>query len=257
MTVVETTTIAARPQGNAVATQPESPIELRDSILGVISRAAADPNVDVAKMERLLDMQLKVMALASESAFNQALARLQPRLPRITKNGAIILKDGTTKIAYAKYDDICDAVLPLLAEEGFTVSYSSQLTPAGNLLEIVATFRHIDGHADSGSVFLPLVDDTGAKNRVQGAGSIYSYGKRYALCQYLNLVMEGEDDDGMQGGMKPITEQQVSQIIDLIADSKADEKKFLQYMGVNSVEAIVAKDFARAVNALNQKRRRS
>lgn len=238
---------------SAMAQQP--PAELTTNFLELIARAASDPNVDVAKMERLLEMQFKLLGRAAEASFNQAIARLQPKIPRITKNGGIVLKDGSV-IAYAKYDDICDVVLPLLAEEGLTVSYSSDLveTPNGNKLKITATFRHIEGHHDSGSVFLPTIDDTGAKNAVQGAGSIYSYGKRYALCQYLNIVTEGDDDDGMQGLLKPISEKQQHEIYDLIADSKCDEGAFLKFMGVDSVKEITVKDFLKAKTSLIQKR---
>jgi hypothetical protein len=148
----------------------------------IIAEAAADPRVDVAKMERLLDMQMRVLARASEESFNRALARLKARLPRIAKNGAIVLKDGKTRIPYAKYEDIHEAITPLMHEEGFTVSYSAELVGNGSLIEVRATFRHADGHQDIGKAYLPLTDDSGAKNRVQGAGSILSYGKRYALC---------------------------------------------------------------------------
>lgn len=234
---------------------PDDPAEVGASLLRLIATAAADPRVDIAKMERLLDMQTRVMARAAEVEFNQALARLKAKLPRVMKNGVIVLKDGRTRIPYAKYEDIHEAVNPLMLEEGFTVSYSTELVAGSSLLEVRATFRHSGGHQDVGKAYLPLSDDSGAKNKVQGAGSILSYGKRYALCQYLDIVTEGEDDDGMQGGAKAITEKQQSQIRDLIADSGADEAKFLVYMGVEKIEDIIVRDFAKAVAALNQKRR--
>lgn len=240
-----------------VTTEPisETPAETSGALLTIIAKAAADPRVDVAKMQQLLDMKTAVMNREAERSFNQALARLKERLPRIQKNGVIVLKDGKTRLPYAKYEDIHSAVLPLMLAEGFTVSYTSALVANSTLLEVTATFRHEDGHRDTGKVYLPLTDDSGAKNRVQGAGSILSYGKRYALCQYLDIVTEGEDDDGMQGDAKPIDEKQQSQIRDLIADSGANEEKFLAYMGVKSVEDIIRRDFAKAVAALNQKRR--
>jgi hypothetical protein len=237
-----------------VAEHP-SPRELATNFIDLVSRAASDPGVDVAKMERLLSMQLTVMERAAEASFNQAFARLQPQLPRVTKNGAIILKDGKTQIRYAKYGDIWDAVGGLLAAEGFTVSYNSQLVASGNLLQVTVTLRHIDGHHGDGSVFLPLVDDSGAKNRVQGAGSIYAYGKRYALSQFLNIITEDEDDDGMQGAMRPITDKQQAEIRDMIEDSGADEERFLTYMGIASISEILTRDYGKAISALQQRKR--
>jgi hypothetical protein len=233
----------------------ESHAETGAALLRIIASAAADPRVDVVKMERLLDMQARVMARQAEQSFNQALARLKSKLPRISKNGAILLKDGKTRIPYAKYEDIHEAVMPLMLEEGFTVSYSSELVAGSSLLEVRATFRHTDGHQDIGKAYLPLTDDSGAKNRVQGAGSILSYGKRYALCQYLDIVTEGEDDDGMQGDAGPITEQMVSQIVDMVDASGANLDRFLAYMKVARIEDIIMRDYGKAIAALNQKRR--
>jgi|ERR1051326_7278125 hypothetical protein len=253
-TAEKTAVIVAPENAAPLAMNGQDSVELSSTLLGVIARAASDPQVDVAKMERLLEMQLKVMDRAAEVSFNKALARLKAQLPRITKNGAILLKSDQ-RIQYAKYEDIHDAVMPLMTEHGFTVTYSAELASNGTLLRVTATFRHADGHHDSGSVFLPLTDESGAKNKVQGAGSILSYGKRYALCQYLDIVTEGADDDGAQGDAQPISERQQSEIIDLIADSGANEAKFLEFMHVSAVEEILVKDFQKAKNALQQKRR--
>lgn len=235
----------------STALQETNAVDLGRDLLAVIARAASDPTVDVAKMERLLNMQMTIMARAAEVSFNNALRSLKARLPRITKNGAIVLKSGDY-IKYARYEDIHEQVFPLMSEEGFAVTYTSSVE--GTYLEVTGTFRHEDGHQDSGSVFLPMTDDSGAKNRVQGAGSVLSYGKRYVLCQFLDIVTEGDDDDGMQGLMKPISEQQRSEIIDLIADSKCDEEQFLKYMRVSSIDEIVVKDLLKAKSALISKR---
>lgn len=237
------------------AVNSDDPAEMSTALLRVIATAAADPHVDVAKMERLLDMQTRVMARAAEMAFNQALARLKAKLPRIAKKGAIVLKDGKTRLPYARYSDVHETVMPLMLEEGLTVSYSSELVANSTLLEIRATFRHAGGHQDIGKAYLPLTDDSGAKNRVQGAGSILSYGKRYALVQYLDIVTEDEDDDGMQGEAQPIDEKQRRTILDLLANSGADEEKFLAFMRVELVEDIIVRDYDKAVNALKQKQR--
>jgi len=238
----------------------QRPAELSTTnLIDAITRAAKDPSVDVDKMEKLLAMQLRLVAIANEASFNQAMARLKPQLPRIVKNGAIVMPGKDVHIKFLRYPDIHDAVAPLLHAEGFTVSYSSDLIAEQRLLKITATFRHIDGHHDSGSVFLPLTDDTGAKNKVQGVGSVLSYGKRYALCQYLDIVAEDDDDDGMQGAMKPISDRQVSQIVDLITDIKEGGQKFndegfLKFMKVERIEDITVRDFDKAISAINQKR---
>ena len=44
------------------------PINQSNNVLAVISRAATDKDVDISKMERLLDMQERVMAKEAEMA---------------------------------------------------------------------------------------------------------------------------------------------------------------------------------------------
>lgn len=172
------------------------PAEMSENLISAIARAAKDPTVDVEKMGKLLDMQLRLVAIAAEASFNEAFARLQAKLPRIEKRSAIDLGAGKAKIGYAKYEDICEVVLPILREEGFSVSFSEKLSTNPTLMEVMATFRHIDGHKEVGSAFVPLSDDSGAKNKVQGGGSAYAYGQRYAFGKFLNIITEDEDDNG-------------------------------------------------------------
>lgn len=232
-------------------------------MLQIVAQAAADPRVDVEKMRALLDMRNEEISRLAKIAFTEAMNRVKPKLPRIAKTGAIVLKDNKARIKYAKYEDIHAAVMPLLHDEGFTVAYTSDLAGTQQTtLRVTVIVKHKQGHEESGSVFLPLIDDTGAKNRVQGAGSILSYGKRYALCQYLDIVAEDEDDNGMGGSTEPITEQQKNNILDMILDREADEGRFLAYISEVShtetkrIEDIQQRHYETAMSALRQKRKR-
>src|SRR4030095_1151558 len=104
-------------------------------------------------MERLMAMKERFDADQAKRAFTEAMNRVQPRLPSIKKNGAIEIKAGG-RLAYARYQDIHAAVKPPLVEEGFTVSYSSEVAAPG-LLKVTVTVKHVQGHSDTGSVFLP------------------------------------------------------------------------------------------------------
>ena len=52
------------------------------SILDVIARAAADPTVNVDKLERLLAIQQTVLADQRRTSFMAAMSRLQASLPQ-------------------------------------------------------------------------------------------------------------------------------------------------------------------------------
>lgn len=221
------------------------------SILSVIAEAARDPRVDVDKLERLLALKEREDAKAAERAFTDAMKRVKPLLPRIKKNGVIQL-GAKGSLAYAKYEDIHAAVMPLLHENGFTVSYSSELAGQG-LLKVVVTVKHILGHSDTGVAFVPLIDESGAKNKIQGHGSALSYGKRYALCDYLDIVTEGQDTDGTFTSTEPINEHQTNVILRLLTATRSPEAGFLKYMKVDCVADIMQRDYKKAVTALEDK----
>lgn len=220
-----------------------------NAMLDIIARAASDPTVDVDKMERLLAMQERLMAKQSERNFNVALTSVQEKLPRIKKSGKIEFK-GKVQSKYGTYEDIDTVIRPILIEYGFALRFDS---PAENgKMMIKGTLSHKDGHSITNSIPLPL-DISGSKNNIQGVGSTAAYGKRYIVGMMLNLVFEGDDDDGIKGGTAYLSKEQGDEIKKLLKDSGADEKGFLDYMGVQNVDEISSKDYNMATMALKRK----
>lgn len=231
---------------NEVAVRPETP-QAQD-VMSVIARAASDPSVDVGKMEALLNMQERLMKMSAEQQFNAALVDLQAELPRVSKLGQIFNK-GVLQSKFARYEDIDAAVRPLMNKYGFAISFDTPKTQGG-LMEFTAELRHRAGHKKDYHLSLP-VDSSGAKNGTQGAGSTYSYAKRYLLCNILNIITEGEDTDGNQIAL--ITRDQLLDIERVIHDKKINVKGFLEWLGVPSLPEIPAAKFKQAWTALEKK----
>lgn len=166
------------------------------AILHVIERAAMNPNVDIDKMERLLQMQERIMERNARAAYSSAFAEMQPELPAIPEHGK-----GHGNITYALWEDINDLIKPVLARYGFGISF--QTGRDGPSILVTAILSHRDGHSEQTTMSLPL-DTSGSKNAVQAVGSSTSYGKRYTAQALLNLTSRGEDDDGKSGGGKAI-----------------------------------------------------
>ena len=190
---------------NAV-TRVEQPNESpATAIIAVIERAAANPDVDIDKMERLLAMQERILARNAEAAFNADLAQMQNELPVIDEAGAIRGRDGRVQSTFAKFEDINEAVKPILRQYGFAVSFRTAFEDGAVLVTGVLTHRQ--GHRETSSVRLPA-DASGNKNTVQGWGSSISYGKRYTMNALLNITSRGEDNDGQ--GSEPGAQQDES-----------------------------------------------
>lgn len=229
------------------------------NMLALLKEAATNPLIDVGKMKEIMAMNRELIHDGAVRSFNQAYARLQTKLPRIKKDGSVEYQqnkdkpDGQKKKAfeYATYEAIDEIIRPLLMEEGFSITYDSTTREGGGIV-VTGILLHRDGHERRASIPVPI-DSSGGKNNIQGIGSAFSYGKRYAVFMLLNIVTEGEDDDGNRGGLEFIDTEQCKVITELLERTKSDSLRFMQFMEVAEVENIVKKDYAKALNALGTK----
>ena len=223
-------------------------------VLEGITRAALDPNVDVAKLERLLDIQERLLADQRRTTFRAALARLQERLPQITKAGTIFDGQGRARNRFAKLEDIDAVIRPLLAEEGFSFAFDSKAA-VGGMIEFTGTLHHREGHAETKTMTLP-VDAGAGRNAVQSVGSSTSYARRYLISMHLNLITRDEDDDGAGGSAhEPITAAQVAELTRLLVEAGGDPARFCKWLGVENVEHVRLSQYGRALKFLEEKKR--
>lgn len=185
------------------------PINQSNNVLAVISRAATDKDVDISKMERLLDMQERVMAKEAEMAFYADMSDLQDAMPTIKKEGAIKV-GGEVRSRYARFEDILGQTKGLLKDYGFSVSFKSNFVEGQ--LEITGTLSHRQGHHESTTMRLPF-DGSGSKNNVQAIGSSVSYGKRYVYCMLLNVNITEDDDDGVSADIDNTPDRIIDRLI--------------------------------------------
>lgn len=220
-------------------------------LLAVIGRAAMDPRVDPAKMHSLIDAKMRLDAIEAEKQFNAAFESLQAELPRIKKDGKIVHK-GNTIGSFATWEKVDEVIRPLLIKNRFVLRFNSK--QIGDKITVFGTLAHAGGHSVTDEIPL-TIDASGAKNNVQGVGSTISYGKRYLAGMLLNLIFEGEDDDGTTAGAGgPITDEQVAYITDMLRKLGPDQTApFLKYMGVGTVQEISVYDYSKAVAALEPK----
>lgn len=215
----------------------KSTVTMESGILSVIQQAALNPDVDVSKMEKLLDMQERILKENRRIAFHDAMAKLQSDLPVITERGEIT-HSGKLISKYAKFEDINNAIRPHLRDHGFSVTFRSAF-PEG-MLEVTGIISHREGHCEETTMRLPF-DTSGSKNNVQAIGSSVSYGKRYVLCMLLNISTGGEDDDAATF-VEYITEEQAADLLSLL---ETDERiaKFKAWAKIERLEDIPAKNY--------------
>ena len=185
------------------AEKPETAMQVAEqstAMISMIERVAANPAVDVDKLERLLQMQERVMAHQAKAAFDGAFARMQPDLPEIAERGQIIVK-GQVRSKYARLgEDILPAIKPVLARHGFALRHRTEW-PEGEqaVIRIVGILSHEHGHSEE-SAFEAPADKSDFRTDVQSMGSTVSYGRRYTTIDLLNLTLTGADNDGQTAG---------------------------------------------------------
>ena len=224
-----------------IVEQEQAPSQT-DTVLAVISRAATDEKVDIEKMERLLDMQERVMAKAAEAAFNRDMALLQSEMPTVAKEGKIEV-NGQVRSTYAKFEDIVAATKPLLSQYGFSITFKSDIE--GQVLTVTGTISHREGHSETTALPLPF-DDSGVKNRVQQLGSSISYGKRYVFGMLTNVVT-GDDDDGVAADPDNTPEKMIQR---LLKHQDVLRENFASVMSIT--ESLAVEDYSTAAEAWDE-----
>lgn len=256
----KTATVSKLPARRA----PVVMLDTHQQLIQNILEAAANPKVNAEKFKALMDMKDKAEDRAAKIAFDNALAEMQPELPVIDKKGRLIVrkKDPRTgertgpieqSTPYAKWEDIMEAIRPILHRYGFSLTFRTPDDPSGKVKVMAVLAR--GGHREETT--LPFQhDSTGSKNAAQAIVSSVSYGKKTVAGAILNVITRGEDDDGKKAeGLEPLTPQQVSILDKLVNESGADLARFLALFAVDSLGAIPQLRFNEAKGQLNRKLR--
>lgn len=161
-------------------------------LVAMFERLARDPAVDVVKLERLIEMQERIMRHNAKAEFDAAFAQMQGEIPLITERGQIEV-NGVVRSKYARYEDIMEVVRPILQRHGFAIRHRNEFSEGK--LKIIGILSHRSGHSESDE-FEAKADTSGSKNDIQALGSTRAYGQRYTTNSLLGIATKGSDDDG-------------------------------------------------------------
>lgn len=216
---------------------------------------ALEKNLPVETLERLVALHERVSDRAAASEFATALAEFQDECPPIakTKKARILKRDGTPgyEYKYAELDQIARTVRPFLHSKGLSYSWDSSME--GKTITCICTLRHINGHSTTASFTVGIDNPSGMSEQQKHAAAL-TYARRQSLIQILGITTAEPDTDAADP--ETITEKQAVELKELLTEVEASEKKFLEYMGVDSIEEIRKSDWNKATRVLIEKRRR-
>ncbi len=197
-------------------------------------------------LDLLLKAEERREAKAAEAAYVKSFAQMAPKLPVITEYGEIRY-GGELISTYALWEDINEAIRPILHRFGFAMSFRVDQNE-GEVIGVTAVLSHTEGHSTSTTIKL-APDASGEKNSVQAVGSSVSYGKRYAATALLNLTTRGEDDDAAETGSF-VTPHQALRIESALKLARADTERFLRFFKVERIHRIPADRFEEALASI-------
>lgn len=220
--------------------------------LAFLERLMANPDVSLERVEHAWAIHQRMQGDLARKAFDAAFAQMQPELPVIEEKG----KSNTGK--YAKWEDVVEAIQPVLAKHGFGLSFRTMPSPVDPArIRTTAILSHAQGHREENFIDLPP-DKSGNKHDIHAIASSTSYGARYSACPLLNIISRDiKDDDGRAAaGDAPLSKEQVKVIRNLLRETRTDEEGFLANIAkCDNVEDIRAAAFPVVSGLLETKKR--
>ena len=162
----------------------------------MFERLARDPQVDVDKLERLMQLHERMKAQAAKEQFNVAMSVAQQTMRPIAADAA----NPQTHSKYASYAALDKALRPIYTEHGFALSFDTGEPPREDMVRMLCYVSHSAGHERTYHADMPA-DGKGAKGgdvmtKTHATGAAMSYGMRYLLKMIFNVAVGEDDVDG-------------------------------------------------------------
>ena len=185
MSVVENITTMPVPQ----------PANESAALIHMIERVARDPSVDIARLERLIEMRERLEDKAAERAFDSAMTEAQSEMRPVKQDAT----NPQTRSKYASYVALNNALQPIYTKHGFSLSFNTADCPQDLSVRVVCRVA-CAGHQREYHIDMPA-DGKGARGndvmtRTHATMSAVSYGRRGLLKMIFNIAETEHDDDG-------------------------------------------------------------
>lgn len=173
---------------NGVAT---AEIISNDPNPSALLQLAVQQNLDIDKLEKLMQLQERWQANISRKDFLNAISKFQFECPALEKTKKVAF--NTTKYSYAPLGEIAATIKKPMSENG--LSHRWEIEELAEKIICTCIISHINGHSEK-TTMSALKDASGGKNEIQQRGSSITYLQRYTLIAALGISTADEDIDG-------------------------------------------------------------
>ncbi len=205
-------------------------IAIQQDELSPLVTAAMNSDMDLAKLDKLIEVQERFDKNQAKKEFYKAFSRFKQNPLIITKDSTVDFTNksgGKTTYDHASLGNIMSIVGPLLSAEGLALSWIPVQNEKG--ICVTAVLSHTLGFSIDATLHAPP-DPTGGKGSLQALGSTITYLERYTGVALLGLAMTN-DDDGQNSTEQPQYENEASATASLMnTETLAElEKLCLKY----------------------------
>lgn len=234
--------------------QEPMPIEQKIMTPAEIIQSAISSGANLEQLEKLMSLQERWEANEAKKAYYEAMSLFKANPPKIEKDKKVgySTSKGNVGYSHASLYNVVEKISSELSKYGLSASWRTQ---QNEKISVTCIISHKNGHSEQTTITADA-DQSGSKNSIQAIGSTISYLQRYSILAMTGLATHDMDIDGIVEEEK-IDENKIKIIKDLIKDTKTDEKKFIEYMNVSSVEEIPVSAYAKAKMALENKKRKA
>lgn len=234
---------------------PETPIVKLDNSPSALISIALSQGTDLDKLERLLALQIKWEENEAKKAYVKAMAAFKAHPPAILKTAHVSYvnsKNQEVKWDHAVLGEITEAITNSMSAYGFYHRWEME-QPDVKTVKTTCIITHEMGHSEKVSMQGPP-DISGGKDELKAVSSTNTFLQRLTLLAVTGLAAKGLDRESPSEEIQYLSQDQQTEITDLMLATDANEKKFLEYLGAESLEKIPASQYGKALAALKAKK---
>lgn len=165
--------------------------EIAEANPSLLLQLAVQQNLDIDKLEKLMQMQERWQAQQARREFLSAVSQFQAVCPPIEKTKRVAF--GNTKYSYAQLGDIAATIKKPMSDNG--LSHRWEIGEDNDNIVVTCIISHVAGHSER-TTMKGGKDGSGNKNAIQSSGSTVTYLQRYSLIGALGISTADEDVDG-------------------------------------------------------------
>ena len=171
-------------------------VQPAQTLMMVIEKVAAMPEMDMDRIERLFEMNERMIDRQAETEYNAAMSRAQGAMQSVATNK----QNDHTKSGFANLEAVHTVCKPIWTQHGFSVSSTLKPSDKPNYTLVACEVRHSSGFKQVFENDWPL-DLAGAqgktnKTAIQAMGSTATYARRYTELMIFDIAIKHEDQDG-------------------------------------------------------------